>query len=757
MKTMTNKALKSKISNHVFLSCVMLITYAVLFFFAGSAKSASYKSIEDTSVSIKPDESLVLKGASEPNVINAVKITRPLDLNGRMDDDIWKQAPAISNFTQRELNEGVPATERTEVRIVYDDESLYVGVWCYDNNPKGIIANQMKRDFDIHLDDNFEIILDTYHDKRNGYLFVINPNGARYDALVTDEGQTVNSDWNGLWDVRTTITQHGWFAEIEIPFSTLQFSKSTKQVWGINFERNIRRKREQDLWQAYLRNYGLMKLSKEGTLVGLEDIHRRNSVWVRPYLLSGVGYGYPPFSNTRTTLTKAGLGLRYAMTSALTLELTANTDFAEVEADQRQVNLTRFPLFFPEKRQFFLEDAGVFNTQFGQHSVIPFYSRKIGLNDSGQVIPVLGGARLVGKAGPYDVGFLSLETAASSGEPLTNYSVARVKKDLLNQSYVGFIATSKQSAFSYNRLIGFDGEYVRSDIFGTNTVVVGGALAGTTDPGITKNNLAYTLYVDYPNDFIEQSIGVRGVQSNFDPQVGFLNRSDFVEYSERFLVRPRPKGIGMQYIEFKPIDINYFVGPNGALQSLLNETRVFGFQTNSGEYFECNFQRFADAPQDSIDFYGYQVVPSMYWWSRWEMQFETSNSRPLSFFSLYSWGGFYNGRRQEIIFAPGINLGGHFSLSAEYRWNHIELASGSFVANEYVSTLYYGFSPTLNLSLLSQWNNEDNAVYVNFRVHWIPNIYSNVYFVVNQSFSANRRITPRETSVAAKIDYIFAL
>ncbi len=565
------------------------------------------------------------QGHSEPSTITAVRVAKAPVLDGILTDDAWTQAEAISNFTQRELREGTPATERTEVRIVYDQHSLYVGVWCYDSQADAIVANEMKRDFNVDVEDNFGIILDTYHDRRNGFMFCINPNGARYDALVTDEGQGINSDWTALWDVRTTITPEGWFAEINIPFSTLRFSDEPEQVWGVNFVRNIRRKQQQDLWQAYLRNYGFQKLSQAGVLMGLKDIRRGNAVEVKPYILAGVEHGFAPYSDARSTDKKIGLDIKYSLTPTLTLDVTTNTDFAQVETDRARINLTRFPLFFPEKRDFFLEGADVFNFQFGD-SPRPFYSRRIGISASRELIPILGGLRLVGKGGAYNLGVLTMQTGEGAGEPLSNYTVARVKRDFLEQSYVGFIATNKQSASSYNRLFGADAAWVRSNLFGSNTLIVGAALAGTWNPGMTTNNLAYRIYADFPNDFIDHFIGMRTVQENFDPQVGFQERSNFRQYSWTFRIRPRPEGIGMQYLEFKPVELDYFANFDGSVQSMDYEGRLLGFKTKSGELFEWNIQRFADSPPDTTDFFGNKIVPATYWWTRWELQLETNQS-----------------------------------------------------------------------------------------------------------------------------------
>ena len=695
-------------------------------------------------------------GRPEPATVQATRVSVGPVIDGVPNDSVWKQVIPLTSFTQRELHEGALATERTEVRIVYDQHNFYVGVSCYDSQAEAIVANELKRDFNVDVEDNFGIILDTFHDRRNGFMFYINPNGARYDALVTDEGQGVNSDWNALWDVRTAITSEGWFAEIEIPFSTLRFSDDPDQIWGVNFVRNIRRNQEQDLWQGYLRNYGFQKLSQAGMLVGLKDIHRGNDVEVKPYLLAGIEHGYAPYSDARSTNKKIGLDIKYSLTPTLTLDVTTNTDFAQVESDRARINLTRFPLYFPEKRDFFLEGADVFNFQFGD-SPRPFYSRRVGISASRELMPILGGARLVGKEGPFNIGVLTMQAGEGGGEPVTNYTVARVKRDFLEQSYVGFVATNKQSVLSYNRLLGADAAWVRSDVFGSNTLIVGAALAGTSNPGIRSNNLAYRIYADFPNSFIDHFIGMRTVQENFDPQVGFQERNNFRQYSWTFRIRPRPEGIGMQYLEFKPVEVDYFTNFDGTVQSMNYEGRLLGFKTKSGELFEWNIQRLADSPLDTTDLLGNKISPATYWWTRWELQFETNQSRPFSFFALYSWGGFYNGKRQRYMFQPQARLGGHFSISLDYTRNEVQLPTGSFVTDEAGASLEYGFSTRLNSSLLAQWNSEDKEINLNLRLHWIPSIGSDAYLVLNQAFDASGRIDPSRTTIIAKVSYLFIL
>ena len=685
-------------------------------------------------------------------LIIAVRINHAPHIDGILNDEAWTLASPMSTFTQRELEEGRPATERTEVRIVYDVHALYIGFWGYDSNPSEIIATAMARDFNTDAEDNVGIVLDTYRDKRNAFWFFVNPNGARADALVTDEGQGLNTDWNGLWDAHTTVTGEGWFAEIEIPFSTLRFADEAEQTWGINIVRNIRRKQEQALWTAFLRNHGLLKLSQAGTLTGLSNIHRGNAVEVKPYFLGG----FEDVSEGRSTQTRVGLDVKYSITPTLTLDLTTNTDFAQVEADRERINLSRFPLFFPEKRDFFLEGADVFNSQFGDAPRM-FYSRRIGINASRELVPILGGVRLVGKSGPYNIGMLTMQTAAKAGDPLTNYTVARVKRDIADQSYLGFIATNKQSSLSYNRLLGADGAWVQSDILGSNTLIVGGAVAGSSDPVTNSNNVAYRVYADFPNDLIEHFIGVRSVQGNFDPQVGFLDRSNFRQYSWDFKIRPRPEGVGVRYFEFKPGEINYFTDFDGSVQSMDYEGRPLGFCTQSGETFELNFQRFADSPREEIDFFGNLVGPATYWWSRWEVQLETNQGRPVSFDGNYSWGGFYNGQRQEYELASQVRVGGRLTVNLDYTRNAVQFPTGELLTNEAGASLSYGFSPLLNSSLLAQWNNEENELNMNFRIHWIPEIGSDVYLVCNQLFDSSASLRPTRTTILLKIAYLFIL
>jgi hypothetical protein len=692
---------------------------------------------------------------ADSSVITAVRVSNAPKLDGSLTDEVWREAIPISRFTQRETHEGDPATERTEVRIVYDDHALYVAASCYDSTPSAIIADEWKRDFNYGIEDNFELILDTYHDGRSGLLLVTNPNGARYDALVTDEGRDINSDWNGLWDARSTMTDQGWFVEIEIPFSTLRFNDDSVQVWGVNFERNIRRKREQVLWQGFLRNYELEQVSKAGTLIGLRTIQRGSDFELRPYVSGGIQRGFAPFSDERSTLTKTGLDMKYPISQSLTMDVTLNTDFAQVESDRAQINLTRFPLFFPEKREFFLEGAGTFADNFGGRPVL-FYSRRIGVASGGQ-IPIIAGARLVGKTDSYSIGVLNMQTAEKDNEPTTNYAAFRLKKDILGQSYIGVLATNKQSPGRYNRVYGADANLRFSNLIQDNTLVVGGAVAGSSTPSMSGNNLSYRLFVDYPNDFIDHFIGVRSVEENFNPEVGFVDRRG-KQLSWAFYVMPRPGIWGIQQLVFKPVDVAYYWDVNGVPETAVWEWRPLGFTTESGEFFEFNVQRNFDRLPQDFEFFNNTTLPlGRYFFTHYELQFETNSSRPLSGQFFYNWGDYYNGTRKVLSVASAIRATSRLSLSADYTRNDISLGGGSFVTHEVGGRINYAFSTLLNGSMFAQWNNEDDLINLNLRVHWIPEIGSDCYLVYNQTLDTTGKVRPSVVTVLAKIAYRFVL
>ena len=666
--------------------------------------------------------------------IHAFRINKSIKLDGNLSESVWWNAKHISDFTQRELYEGKPATERTEVAVLYDDENLYIGIWCFDDNPNKIVNQKMKRDFDYSTEDNFKLILDTYNDKRNGYLFVTNPNGARFDALIQDNGNSVNRAWDGVWNVKTKITDKGWFAEFEIPLSSLKFNTKDNQIWGINFERNIRRKREQDLWKGWSRDSEIEQVSRAGKLIGIEGLSEVTLVEIKPYGIAGI-------ENNKDTgndfTSNVGGDINYLITPTMKLNLSFNTDFAQVESDQQQVNLTRFSLFYPEKREFFLEGQDYFNFGLG-HSVRPFYSRRIGLAPDGTTIPIIAGARLLGKTGNTTLGGMSIQTAKQDSIPSTNYSVLRWKQDVLKQSNIGLIGVSKIEPGRQNAIYGADFLYSTSKIFGDKNLSIGGAVAQSyTSDADNKTGLAHRIFLDYPNDLIDFSAVWDRASSNFNPETGFLRRTNYQMYNADLRIKPRPKFLPwIQKLVFKPFDFNYYINDKThALQSLYTEFRPLGFTTKSGEFFESNIQRRAENLTEDFEIHDGVIIPKgEYWFTQYELQFATFEGRPVYGFLFVNWGDFYTGKRTEWFVRSVFQINKNINISSDFTQNYITLPQGSFIVNEFGGRINIALSPDLFGSIFGQWNNDDDEVLLNFRVNWIPTPGTNFYFVVNQAF-----------------------
>lgn len=695
---------------------------------------------------------------SKPDTIRASRVHSTIRIDGLLDEAEWQATQHIRNFTQRELNEGEPATERTEVAILYDDRNLYVGIWCYDREPDKLVAQKMKRDFNFDSEDNFEIIIDTYHDRRNGYLFVTNPNGARADALVIDNGRQVNEDWDGVWDVAARVTEEGWFAEMVIPFSTLKFSAASEQIWGINFERNIRRKREQVLWQGWSRDSELEQVSRAGTLVGLHQISSVTLMELKPYASGGME---KPRALNSTTLSKFGGDLNYLITPTLKLNVTVNTDFAQVESDREQVNLTRFSLFFPEKREFFLEGQNFFAFNMG-HNIRPFYSRRIGISPERTEIPILGGARLLGKLGRSTLGVMSLQTEEKNSFPSTNYSVLRWKQDVLEQSSLGLIGISKIEPHRWNATYGADFLYSTSSLFGDKNFSVGGALVQSyTSDARNKTGLAHRIRLSYPNDFIEFAAIWERASATFNPEVGFLRRTSFQQFFAELKFKPRPKFLPwIRQMEFKPMDFNYFIDDETKeLTTFFSEFRPLGFATKSGEFFEFNIQRRAEKLTEDFEIQdGVIISPGEYWFTRYEIQLATFTGRPLFGFFEVNWGDFYNGKRAEWSGRIVWQMNKHFSLSGDYTRNVVNLPAGNFTVDEVGGRMEFAVTPKLFGSLFAQWNNEDQEILLNFRINWIPKPGTDFFFVINQAVdTSSQTFIVSNTTVLTKFVWRFVL
>ncbi len=694
---------------------------------------------------------------SEPSSISAYKTTSKIKIDGKLLEKVWQDAPRINNFTQRDLDFGKPITEKTAVAVIYDKNALYIGVWCYQKNINTLVAKNMNRDFDYKTDDNFQVLISPFDDNRNGYLFVINPNGARADIQIYG-GEDGNQDWNGVWDAKTTITDKGWFVEIYIPFSTLQFKKEAILNWALNFERDIVSKNEQALWQGWSRDNSIYAVNNAGRLIGITNIAYAKKFEFKPYAL--LGFSHEKFTENSYPI-KFGGNLNINISPTLKLNLTSFTDFAQVEADRIPVNLSRFSVYYPEKRQFFLEGYDMYSFYLGDRNNA-FYSREIGL-ENGKQVPIIAGARLFGKIGKHNIGFLNIQEAKIESIPATNSTVFRYKYDIGTQSYIGGIFTDKSNNSFSNQVLGIDVAYQTSKFLHNKNLVVKASVATSLQDYNWQNNaLTYRLFIDYPNDLIDNFIAIGSMQKDFNPELGYIRRTNYNSYAWYFRIAPRVfTKYGIKRLLLKPWGFTlYNTLKTGEPESFSNETRPFGFILKSGDRFEFNLIQKYDRLDTGFDLTDAIIIqPGKYWMYQHEFQFETYNARRVWVELLYNWGSFYTGKIQTFESNVGVNINKHLNFNAEYTSNKVDLPEGLISTNEVALYFNYAFTTKLNLTLFSQYNDLEEVMLYNFRINWIPKIGSDLYFVYNIGYNEPinqiEYLKPQATDAAVKLVYRF--
>jgi hypothetical protein len=668
---------------------------------------------------------------NKPDTLYADFISQKIKRDGILNEEVWQKAHRISNFQQREPEEGKPVSEKTEVAFLYNDNTLYIGLWGFDSHPEKILAKDMARDGRWGTSDNFEIVISTFNDNRNAYLFVVNPNGARGDAIISDEGNGWNEDWNGVWDVSVTRTDSGWFAELEIPFSTMKFKNHESHIWGLNIERNIRWKKEQASWQGWSRDYSVFNISQGGTLAGLNNIKSKQLAEIKPFITSG--FMKQPSDDVDKTL-KVGGDINIHFSPTTKLNLTVNTDFSQVESDRVPVNLSRYSVYMPEKREFFIESKDLFGFTIAGGTE-GFYSRQIGIFQ-GSEIPIIGGVKLAGKEKGTNFGILSLQTASKDSIPSVNYTVIRVKQDISNKSNIGIISTAKNEKGHYNYMYGADFNYITSSVFKNKYLMLGGKIAQSqTKSEDSKKNIAYQAYLSYPNDFINYYFVTSTAQDGFNPEIGFRQRGNYNMYYSTLEFKPRPKWIPwVRQLSFKPMDVIYYLSDNTKIvENAQYVIRPLGIRTKSGEWFEFNIQRdFDNMPYDFNIFDNIIIPKGEYWYNHYELQFDTYESRKFYLGTYLNWGDFYNGKRTKTYIDAKWYPNKHFNITADWTRNDIQLPQGNFITHEFGSRVEYAFTPKLNNSIYGQWNNLSEEILLNYRINWIPKVGSDFYFVINQ-------------------------
>ena len=691
-------------------------------------------------------------------LVRAVRVDEGPVLDGDvLGDPAYADAVLATGFVQNRPFEGQPASERTEVRIVYTADTIYFGVVCYTDDPGTIVVADSRRDSDMTETDSFQIILDTYLDGQNGFVFGTNPAGIEYDGQVTNEGQGsgrfggggsgrpsnsrqqrgsgggFNLNWDGAWQVVARVTDLGWTAEIAIPFRTLRYPRNEVQNWGVNFQRNIRVRNEQAYWSPLPRQYNINRISLAGELQDVEVPAQRN-LQLTPYLLGESLYR----TQDRRELNRGDLGvdLKYSVTPSMTLDLTYNTDFAQVEVDDQQINLDRFTLFFPEKRPFFLENAGLFSV--GQSGAVDiFFSRRIGLADSGEQVPIIGGGRLSGKLGRNtNVGFLNMQTASvgASGTTGQNFTVARVRQDLPNRSNIGAMLVNRQATGSlagdrdYNRTYAFDGRWGIGD-GGT----VSGFAAATETPGLSGGDShAYALNAQHQSEQVRLSLGYTEVAPDFNPEVGFLARQSYRRMNASVFTTLRPDDF-MGVHEFRPH---------------VNHNTVFDFETGRQEtqfthidnhiewrngyeiHTGMNLSREGVFEPFEI-FPGIVIPPGTYDHKEAQIAGNTNLGAPVSATINTIIGGLFGGDRVTITPSIAARVGETFNATFEWSYNDLRLPSGDFTTNLVRLRLSYSFTTRMFFQALVQYNDRADLWSSNLRFGLLSDANTGLFIVYN--------------------------
>ena len=694
-----------------------------------------------------------LQGADEKRSMSAVYIETAMVLDGRLDEPAWNLVQPASDFIQQDPVMGAPATERTEVRLLYDDDNLYIGVYCFDSaGEAGLVVNAVTRDYAAFQSDHFGVALDTFDDDRNGFFFATNPRGAKRDAQFGGDGANSNFDWDGIWHVKTLISESGWQVEMVIPFKTLRFRELKEQVWGVNFVRHIRRKNEVDHWSPVARPYRIGRISLAGILEGVGDVRQGRNLYLKPYVsapivrLRGDDVDFQP---------EVGMDVKYGVTPGVTLDLTVNTDFAQVEADQQQINLTRFPLFFPEKREFFLENATIFRVKrvgsgfrSGDRDLIAFFSRRIGLSE-GDVVPILGGARLTGRAGKYRLGFLSMQTDEFESTPSTNFSVARVRRDILQNSDLGGIFINKhESGGRYNRTYGVDSNfqffrYLEATAF----------LLKTDTQGVKGKGKALYTFVGWIDPFYDVQAEYLSIEDNFNPEVGFVPRVGIRKSRGEFGIKPRPGETVPWIRELRPsMGIEYITNQENVLQSRdFDQTLSLDLHDGGRGWFTHRF-RFERLEEPFLIRPGQAIEPGDYWFQEITTSFTSDQSRLFSGNFFLRTGEFFDGHKHSLtaglLFQPGYQFGANLS------WTHdnVDLPSGDFETDLVRARLNYSFSTRMFLNALLQYNSTLEEISSNIRFNFIYRPLNDLFVVYNERRATTGEV--RERALIVKLTYL---
>lgn len=677
--------------------------------------------------------------------ILAVGTEEPVRVDGSLDDQVWQRSRPVTSFIQAEPDEGEPATEETEVWVAFDDRNLYIAAYCHDEGAEALVVNDIRKDFESSDQDTFEVLLDTFADRRNGYIFMTNPEGARADQQQANEGREINPNWDAVWSVRTQQLRRGWTLEMSIPLNSLRFDMGKAPVWGINFSRRIRRKNEVDFWSPVPRSYTLTRASLAGNLVGLPVAEAGRNLRVKPYVAGKVVRGtgaqeYDPGEDV-------GLDMKYGVTQALTLDVTVHPDFAQVEADEQEVNLTQFSQFFPEKREFFLENSGIFyvgdaarnnrvsTTPTPDQDLLLFFSRRIGLSEDGTPIPIVGGARLTGNLAGLRLGALSIQTKATQEHPANNYAVVRARKNIFTGSDVGAIFMMRQSTDrveDYNRVYGID-----ANIRFLGNIDWNSYLIKTATPGLTDGQYAFRTTVNREGNFFHFKGGLMSIGDHFNDELGYYRRIGVRKWLLDTGIRPRFDSLKQRGIrEMHPHVVwSYFTDHSGRMVAKKLHTGYTFFFNNGG------FTEFSVNPEFQLltaPFYIHRgsdpIPPGGYGWTPYQLRVNTDPSRTFSAGITGIVGGLWTGTQRtinaEVAFKPSHRF--RVSLGVQRTRADLEVPKERFVTSIWTMRTNYSFNTNMFLDSLLQYDRDRNLMNANIRFNLIHHPLSDVFVVYNE-------------------------
>jgi hypothetical protein len=665
--------------------------------------------------------------------VRTMRLPSPITIDGRLDERFYEIVPPVSDFIQQEPFEGEPATERTDVWVFYDDAHVYVSARLWETEPSRRVTSDMQRDaFNLFNNDHFGVAFDTFYDRRNGYFFYANAQGGMTDTALTNENP--NNNWNAIWDVRTGEFDGGWTIEFRIPFRSMRFREGGR-IWGLQFRRMVRWKNEISFLTPVPASYGrrgLTRVSSYGTMVDIESPGRLRNLDIKPFALGSNLTDLtaaPPFTNRRDA--DFGVDVKWGITQSLIADFTYNTDFAQVEDDEQQVNLSRFSLFFPEKREFFLEGQDIFafggaggfgrgggggGGGFNNPTPVMFFSRRIGIEE-GEVVPILAGSRLLGRGGGFQVGALHMRTdpSATGAVPATDFSVMRLNRDVLRRSRVGVLATRRAAASGPgdNYAYGADAAFN----FGTS-LSLNSYWARTDAPGRTGDETSYRAQFDWNADRTGLQIEHLLVGDAFDPGIGFLRRSAFRRSNAQARFSPRPAGWGAVRKLYYEASLDYITDVSGALESREQQGQ-FRMEFESGDQWTVEYTRSFEALKNEFEVAKDVTVPvGAYDFDRLRTTYQLGSQRRMSGWVTAGRGSFYAGTLTELSWRGRVEFSSRFFAEPSVSWNRIASPWGEADTNLLSSRVTYLLSPRMFVSALMQYQSRADSMSTNARFRW---------------------------------------